>query len=176
MGAFPHGESADKLVRDKRIDVLEKALVYIKNKGVITGSAAHSILVPKTIMEQGFDVDFLMKTFHNDNYWSASPRQSQKEFAELASNSASRTEYHDNFWCNQWQEVSAYFESVKKPWIAYKVLAAGAIHPKQAFKHAFENGADFVCAGMFDFQIVENSNILRDTLGQGLNRKREWYG
>ena len=35
-------------------------------------------------------------------------------------------------------------EKIDKPWIAFKVLAAGAVHPKKSFRYAFENGADFV--------------------------------
>ena len=53
---------------------------------------------------------------------------------------------------------------IKKPWIAFKVLAGGAIHPQDGFKFAFENGADFICVGMFDFQIVEDVNIALDVL------------
>ncbi len=65
-------------------------------------------------------------------------------------------------------------KEVKKPWIAYKVLAAGAIHPKVGFKYTFENGADFACVGMFDFQIIENVNILLDVLSGNLDRNRSW--
>ena len=61
---------------------------------------------------------------------------------------------------------------VAKPWIAYKVLAAGAIHPKDGFLHAFANGADFVCVGMFDFQVVDNANIAYRLLSKGVQRER----
>jgi hypothetical protein len=52
-------------------------------------------------------------------------------------------------------------QTVTKPWIAYKVMAAGAIHPREGFKYAYENGADFICAGMFDFQVREDTIMLR---------------
>jgi hypothetical protein len=54
-------------------------------------------------------------------------------------------------------------------------MAAGAIHPKEAFRYAFEGGADFVCAGMYDFQMVEDVNIALDVLADGVPaRQRPW--
>ena len=55
-------------------------------------------------------------------------------------------------------------------------MAAGAIHPKEAFRYAFERGADFVCAGMYDFQMVEDVNIALDALAQPAlaSRPRPW--
>ena len=52
-----------------------------------------------------------------------------------------------------------------EPWIAFKILAAGALHPKNEFKHAFERGADFICVGMYDFQIVDDVNLALAVLG-----------
>jgi hypothetical protein len=60
--------------------------------------------------------------------------------------------------------------------MGYKVLAAGAIEPKDGFKWAFDNGADFICVGMFDFQIVKDVNICLEILNGVTDRKREWYG
>ena len=38
-----------------------------------------------------------------------------------------------------------YLWNVKKPWIGFEVLAAGEVHPNEAFQFAFENKTDFVC-------------------------------
>ena len=56
-------------------------------------------------------------------------------------------------WCNNPEETVAFMEKVEKPWIAFKVMAAGAIPPRMAFPYAYRNGADFIIAGMFDFQV-----------------------
>jgi len=63
---------------------------------------------------------------------------------------------------------------LEEPWIAFKILAAGAIHPEVGFKYAFESGADFICVGMYDFQVVEDANIALDVLAGDLNRTRPW--
>lgn len=41
-------------------------------------------------------------------------------------------------------------------------------------KHLNTYGADFICVGMFDFQVVSDVNTTLDVLGN-LNRKRQWY-
>ena len=67
-------------------------------------------------------------------------------------------------------------KTVKKPWIAFKTMAAGAIPPQSAFRYAFLHGADFVLAGMFDFEIAEDAWIVKDILGSQPKRARPWRG
>ena len=81
----------------------------------------------------------------------------------------------DNIWCDDPAATIAYMRQLKEPWIAFKILAAGAIHPKDAFKFAFESGADFICVGMYDFQIVDDVNLAVKVLNGGLIRQREWF-
>lgn len=64
---------------------------------------------------------------------------------------------------------------VKIPVMGFKVLAAGAIAPEDGFRWAFENGADFICVGMFDFQVVDDVNTVVAILNNIPARKREWY-
>jgi hypothetical protein len=51
---------------------------------------------------------------------------------------------------------------------------SGAITPEDGFKYAFQNGADFICVGMYDFQIVDDVNILLAVLNGDLKRERPW--
>jgi hypothetical protein len=72
------------------------------------------------------------------------------------------------------QATINYLQELEKPWIAYKVLAAGAIPPRAGFKHAFDNGADFCVVGMFDFQVSEDVAIAKEAIAAAHNRERIW--
>ncbi len=173
IGAFIQGGIADKIIADKKYDFLCKPVEYIKSKGFIAGTAAHSLMVPKKCVELGLKPDFYMKTFHHHNYWSATPVDPSE--TELPEDGDDHNMAHDNLWCVSDRLTTDFFRENTTPWIAYKVLAAGAIKPEDGIKYAFENGADFACVGMFDFQIIENSNITCDILNSGLRRERKWF-
>jgi len=83
---------------------------------------------------------------------------------------------HDSVWEETPRETAAFMAEVTKPWIAYKVLGAGAIHPNEGFRYAFENGSDFLCVGMFDFQVAEDVEIARRALDRAQGRARAWCG
>jgi hypothetical protein len=176
IGAFVMGGIADQLVFENQLDKLAKPIEFIRSQGLIAGTAGHAIQVPMACINNGIETDFFMKTFHHDQYWSAHPRENRQEFMHnLEYGRLDRDQFHDNLWCPSTEEVAEFFKSSKVPWIAYKVLAAGSIRPEDGFKFAFEHGADFICVGMFDFQVIENANIVYDTLNTGLDRKREWF-
>jgi hypothetical protein len=65
-------------------------------------------------------------------------------------------------------------QDVQVPWIAFKVLAAGAIPPKDGIQYAFGSGADFICLGMFDFQVEEDAELVRQCVAKAKDRKRPW--
>ena len=64
--------------------------------------------------------------------------------------------------------------TVGRPWVAYKVLGAGAIHPSEGFQYAFRNGADFIVVGMFDFQVAQDVEVARLALDKARSRSRQW--
>jgi hypothetical protein len=65
-------------------------------------------------------------------------------------------------------------DKLEQPWIAFKIMAAGAIHPHEAFPYAFQSGADFICVGMYDFQIIDDVNLFNDIFPKCQERKRPW--
>ena len=72
------------------------------------------------------------------------------------------------------EEIGAYMNKVAKPWIGFKVLGAGRDRPTEGFKHAFQKGADFICVGMFDWQVRDDVGLVKRLLDEGIQRPRTW--
>jgi len=173
-GVYVQGGIADKAVRDGKTAAIGEALDYIREFKVLGGLGAHDLETIKACVKAGFKPDFWVKTIHPDNYWSATPAEKRKEFDVIGANSGDHNEFHDNMYCRNPRETIEYMKGLKEPWIAFKVLAAGAIPPKAGFQFAFEGGADFCCVGMFDFQIREDAIIAQQVLAQDIRRARPW--
>jgi hypothetical protein len=163
-GAFIQGEMGDRLTQQNQLDLVAKVIEHTKKNGLVAGIACHSIEVPIACEKAGIPVGFYMKTLHSANYWSATPDEKKGPF-DLPT--------HDNMWCIEPERTIEFMTTCAKPWIAYKVLAAGAIHPRDGFKYAFENDADFACVGMLDFQVRENA-VIANTVLKNLKRPRPW--
>jgi hypothetical protein len=158
--AFVHGGVADACVKSEKglnIDDLAKAVELIRQNGRPAGSAGHMTEVPVAVSQRGIKVDFWMKTFNEKKYWSAGPMPR-----------------HDSVYEETPEKTAEFMRTNDRPWIAYKVLGAGAIKPDEGFRYALENGADFLCVGMFDFQVDEDARIARQLLASGLKRTRPW--
>ncbi|NQT27001.1 DoxX family protein [candidate division KSB1 bacterium] len=157
ISCYIQGETTDYYREQGKLDLIAKAIDYIRSQGLIAGLGAHRIESIKACVDFGMDPDFWMKTLHHHNYWSAD-----------------HNTWHDNMYCFNPDETVSYIKTLKQPVIAFKTLAAGAIHPEDGFRFAFENGADFVCAGMYDFQMVDDVNITLNILNdENLAKVRE---
>jgi len=168
------GNQCDFLVRDNKIEILGMMLDKIRSHGITAGMGAHTVDALIACEEKGIIPDYYMQTMHHDRYWSAHPRENRVAFEVDGERYLDHNRFHDNCFCLFPDRTVEFVNRTKVPVMGFKVLAAGAIEPKDGFKWAFENGADFICVGMFDFQVTEDVNIVLDTL-QNLNRTRTWY-
>ena len=155
---YIHGAISDRLVQQGKFDLLARGLELIRRNRLPAGIGGHKLETIEGCVRNGLKPDFWMKTLHCLDYWSAR-----------------REPENDNIWCEDPAQTAAYMKELPEPWIAYKILAAGAIEPKMGFKHAFENGADFICVGMYDFQIVDDVNLAVAVLNGPLERQRRWF-
>ncbi len=170
------GNLTDWLVRDHNEQVIQDMLDEIRRQGYTAGLAAHTVDSFISLKEKGIIPDYYMKTMHHDNYWSAHPIENRVPFEVDTGKSPDHNRFHDNLFCLFPERTVKFVREAEVPVMGFKTLAAGAIHPSDGFNWAFTNGADFICVGMFDFQIVEDVNIAIDTLNNLKGRKRKWYG
>ncbi|HUU30341.1 MAG TPA: hypothetical protein VM123_21265 [archaeon] len=145
VAAYAQGGIGDGFVKSGQVDLLGKVVSFIKQNGLVAGVGSHSLDVPKATEREKIDPDFYFKTFNKVDYYSEKP-----------------------------EEVAAFFKDIDKPWIAFKVLGAGATEPREGFELAYRLGADFLNIGMFDFQVQDDAAIAKEILTAELNRERPW--
>jgi hypothetical protein len=166
VAAFLLGNIGDKWTREGSVNRIGALLEVIRDHGLVAGVAGHELRTPQMVEEAGLNPDFYVKTLHGEDYWS---KRRPDQTREVIDNYKV-----DNYWCIDPAQTIGYMARVKRPWIAYKVLAAGAIPPRDGFRFAFESGADFALVGMFDFQVAADVTIARQVLASKLNRSRAW--
>jgi len=158
IGVFTTGQMGDELVKQGKTDQLAKTVSLIQDSGAIAGVSCHNLEVIHACESAGINPDFYMKTFHHHKYWSAQGR-----------------ELNDNLYESDPDKTIDTMRQVKKPWVAFKVLAAGAIKAEDGFNYAVSNGADFICVGMFDFQVQQDAQLAKDVFNKHKDRARPWY-
>lgn len=156
-GVFTTGQMGDALVAQGRVDLIAKTVETVKAQGAIAGVSCHNLEVIVACEKAGVNPDFYMKTFHHHEYWSAGPK-----------------ERNDSVFEETPEKTIELMKTIDKPWVAFKVLAAGAISPANGFDFAVKNGADFLCVGMFDFQVEEDAAIAKQVIEKHKERARPW--
>ena len=158
------GVHADRMTSPQGIDLLGKAVDLVKANGVSCGIGAHRLEVIRQCEANKVRGDYYIKTLHHHNYRTGpKPGEAADDHREFP-----------GYWCGLPDETVELMKTVEKPWIAFKVMAAGAIPPEDAFRYAFQSGADFILAGMFDFEIAQDVRITEKTFAEAKQRPRPW--
>ena len=146
VGAYCMGGVADDtFVKAGKAELIWEVVSFIKQNGLVAGVGSHSMGTAIIAEQQKFDPDFYFKTFNSVGYNSQDTR-----------------------------DVAALMKTIKKPWIAFKVLGAGRVLPKDGFDLAFRSGADFINVGMYDFQVGENVSLVSEVVKCHERRDRTW--
>jgi len=146
VGAYCMGGVADDtFVKAGKAELLGEVVSFIKQNGLVAGIGSHSLETAIIAEQQRFDPDFYFKTFNSVGYFSQDTR-----------------------------DVAALMRTIRKPWIAFKVLGAGRVLPNEGFDLAFKNGADFINVGMYDFQVPSNVSLVCEIVKRHERRDRTW--
>ena len=172
--AYLWGGASDTWFYQKKQDNIIKAFEIMKRHNIPAGICAHRLEPIAFCEKEGLVPDFYMLTLHHDRYWSAHPKENRRFIEMYQEESPNHDQYHDNMFCHQHEQTIEFMRDVKVPWIAFKVLAAGAIGAEDGISYAFAAGADFVCLGMFDFQVQEDAELALKAIAKSKNRKRPW--
>jgi hypothetical protein len=131
-----HGGVMDSLLAQERLDEIPAAIDMIRQKGMLAGIAGHNPEVFKWA-EDNLDVDYTMCSYYNSAH--------RDKNAEHVSGT---TEW---FLEQDRRLMTSLIQTLSRPAIHYKVLAAGRNRPAEAFACVAENmrAGDAVCVGVF---------------------------
>jgi hypothetical protein len=162
IGIAPHGALAEKLHRQNKLNVLKDILKRIRDQGVLVGLSGHNPAVIELAEEKGWDVDYYMCCL----YYLTRPRA---EYQKLLGSDLPLGEI---YLPTDPPRMFKVIQSVKKPCLAYKVLAAGRrvnspTEVRKCFADALANikPTDAMIVGMyqqFGDQVGENAALVRE--------------
>ena len=98
------------------MDVINKAVEAISLHNIPCGIGAHDLRVVQEIEKTKLPISFYIKTLHHHHY-SSGPRTGEANQI---------TSEVPGYWCKNPEETIDFMKTVQKPWIAFKVMAAGA--------------------------------------------------
>lgn len=162
IGIAPHGAMAERLHRQNKLHVLTDVLKRIRDKGVLVGLSAHNPALIELAEEKGWDVDYYMCCL----YYLTRPRD---EYQKILGDVLPLGEI---YLPTDPPRMFKVIQSVKKPCLIYKILAAGRRintpgEVRQCFATAFANikPTDALIVGMyqqFGDQVGDNATIVRE--------------
>jgi hypothetical protein len=165
IGIAPHGSLGDRLHREKKFEVLNDLLKRIRDTGVLVGLSAHNPALVELAEEKGWNVDYYMCSLYNRTR----PRE---ELQKLLGNDLPLGEI---YLPSDPPRMFKVVQSVKKPCLIYKVLAAGRriaskAEIRECFKAALDNikAQDALIVGMyqqFGDQVGDNAALVREFCG-----------
>lgn len=175
IGIHHFGVATDVLYKQGKLDTAREYLKRVRDTGLLVGLCSHIPAVIDTAESQGWDVDYYMTCVYQ---WGRTREELEKMFGDRkdllpveAYAMIAREGYSEVFLNGDPERMYRVIRQVKKPCLAYKILAAGrkAENPKvveQAFKEAFENikPTDAIIVGMYDRyidQVAENAEYTR---------------
>lgn len=131
-----HGGYADHLLAAGELDKLRPTVEHARKLGLAIGCAGH---ITDTIrwVEENLDVDYYMCSYYNPI-----PRKVSAEHQ-----SGTQEAYLDE----DRQAMTELIQTLSKPVIHYKVMAAGRNDPAEAFEHVVRSmrPGDAVCVGVY---------------------------
>lgn len=141
-----HGGVMDHLVAQGKTDEAKRAVDVIRERGLQAGIAGHNVKVFEWA-EQNLDVDYYMCCYYNP-----SRRDERPEHVHGA---------HEKYRDQDRAAMTDLIQTLSKPVIHYKILAAGRNDPEEAFGFACSKmrAGDMVCIGV---HTGDNADMLRE--------------
>lgn len=175
IGMHHFGVTTDVLYKQGKIDEIGEFLKRARDTGLLTGVCTHIPAVVDVVESKGWDFDYWMLAVYQ---WGRTKEELEKMFGDRREllpvetyNVIAREGYSEVFLNGDPERMYKMIRQVKKPTLAYKILAAGrkCENPKfveQAFKEAFENikPTDSIIVGFwprYTDQIAEDAEFVR---------------
>jgi len=172
LGLHHYGQNTDRYFQEGKLDIIQEYTKRARDTGVLVGVTAH---IPEAIAEiesRGWDVDYYMPCVYQ---WGRTKAEFEKLFGDRNVKDLLPVETYSVIYRNGGQsevflsgdppKMYKVIQQVKKPCLAFKILAAGrrgedSKGVEQAFKEAFENikPSDAVIVGIYDRYIDQASD------------------
>ena len=129
---FIQGARVEEQFGRGRFDILRGWIEHIRAAGLPAGAAAHWPEIHPELERRGFPTDFYYQCMYNVSKTS--------DYSVAERDAATKT-----------------IQALKKPVIAYKILAAGRLPAAEGFEHAFNHIArkDGVCVGIYARRAID---------------------